>query len=632
VLADEGLKKLNESRYEDASRVFNAGLKFSPTNAQLHFLNGLTYHLLYLRGNEAMKEMSIAGYELALKFDPAHYYAALQLGRLQFDAKRYGASAAAFQRAIDIQPKNGDAYLGLASAAYYAHDLTRARTAAERAASLLSRDAEASRALAMVYAGLGNQAKAREASARYAALEQNSGARARLDARLDQWRSWHETYRAGKGGAGAAAGGERLAQATSIAGGGDERSSQASRSESAKTDDKDQRRDDAPKGQSGDSNGDERTQHDRGARSSWFDCGEGAREDQGQGMDGSGGADEIAPMPRLPSPCEGVGNPRMVVLDIAFIRTEDNATSSHGINLLEGLGYVFGLSRDVEKTLTTETGNPDSTRMVTTLRRSATIAGVTYSLNIANSTDNRAEVLARPSLVALDRMPSTFFSGRNVTLGIAGQAGGASSVTDRPIGISLSATPTFIDAETLLLAVRAQRSFVEAVDLNVGFDRSLQTSRNAVSANVLLKMGQTLILSGLSEREIQRASNGVPVLKDIPVLQYLFNRHTTLDFTRSVLVLITPRPAATDRQMMKRTIVHVDTLSDPDKKKYRPLIEKAMNAKPDAIPENLDGTYGHIFGNTLYLQFRTGDLTIEHWSEPPRLVHFFQDLKRMLYF
>ena len=97
------------------------------------------------------------------------------------------------------------------------------------------------------------------------------------------------------------------------------------------------------------------------------------------------------------------------------------------------------------------------------------------------------------------------------------------------------------------ISARAARSFVEQVDENVAFGQTMQTSRNAVTANVVLKFGQTLILSGLAEQEVQRASDGVPVLQDIPVLQYLFRARTTDTFRRSVVVLITPRKPQVER-------------------------------------------------------------------------------------
>ncbi|MDP2794597.1 MAG: hypothetical protein Q8O25_11060 [Sulfurisoma sp.] len=604
VLANEGLEKLGQYRYEDASRIFNAGLKFSPDNAQLHFLNGLTYHLLYLRGDEAKRELAVTGYELALNYDPAHYYAALQLGRLEFEAKRYEKSAEAFRHSTDIETQRGDGYHGLAAAAYYARDLTGARAAIEKAAPLLPRNAEVMRAAAMIYAAAGDQAKARDAAARYAVLEHNPGARARLGARIDQWRSWHTALPAVQGDGDSAD--------TIIAQLGP-----------------------PPSPASGGSGGTQAATPSGAPLRAWFDCGgAGSNQPQSISSGSSSSIDDTVVLPSLPGPCQGAGNPRMLVLDIAFIRTENNASSSHGINLLEGLTYVFNRSRLVQDVLTQRTGSPDSREVTITETRSRGLPayGIAYSLNIANATDSRTEMLANPSLVALDRMPSTFFAGSNVSLGIQGQGGGSSYVTDRPVGVSLSVTPTFVDGDSVLLAVRAARSFIEQVDQAVLFGgHTLQTSRNAVSANVVLKLGQTLILSGLSEQEIQRNSNGVPVLKDIPVLQYLFGTKTTQNFTRSVLVLITPRVPAYDREIMAGTIGHIDSLSG-DKSIYRPLIEKTMKAKPDSAPGNLEGTYRHAFGNKLFLQFRSGDLAIQHWSEPSQLRGFFQDMKELLYF
>ena len=117
VLVKEGLQKLRLGRFEDASRIFNAGLKFTPENAQIHYLNGLTYHLLYLRGNDAAKDLAATGYEMALSIEPANYAAALQLGRLEFEAKRYPKSVEAYRLATDIEPNSGEAFTGLAMAA-----------------------------------------------------------------------------------------------------------------------------------------------------------------------------------------------------------------------------------------------------------------------------------------------------------------------------------------------------------------------------------------------------------------------------------------------------------------------------------------------------------------------------------
>lgn len=568
VLAAEGLKHLRENRLDEASRIFNAGLKLVPDSAQMHFLNGFTYHLMYLRGGEAMRELAAIGYELALDADPSHYHAALQLGRLELHARRPGKAQAAFRRAVAIDSQEGAPYLGLASASYQARDLPAARAAIESALPRLQQSAEAERAAALIHAALGDEKAARAALTRYAALEPAAGPA--LERRVGQWRAWHAVATPEERIALAAAPPEplRLAQASAAA---------------------------TPAA----------TLPREPALPDWSDCGTAAAPTF-SGSASVSGADETTPIAALPPSCKGAGLPRMAVLEIAIVRTEDEASTSHGINLLNGLSYVLNQSRAVTDVLATVSGAPAApqTRTTTITRtRDAGLptSGIQYSLNIANASDSRNEVLARPSLVALDRRPSTFFSGKNLTLGIAGQAGGSSAFTDKPIGVSLSVTPTFIDADTMLVAVRAARSFIEEVDFSVAFPQSLQASRNSVAANVVLKFGQTLILSGLTEQEVERVVNGVPVLQDIPVLQYFFRAKTSQTFTRSVLVVLTPR---------------------------RPELE----AEPVKLEDAHGGARRHARENRLWLQFRSGDLRNDEWTRPQRLQSLLQQLGELLYF
>lgn len=322
----------------------------------------------------------------------------------------------------------------------------------------------------------------------------------------------------------------------------------------------------------------------------------------------------------------------MAVFDVVFVKTKNIDSSNYGINLLQGLNLVFGVSRVVKQYT-----NPNSGYTGVGIIHNASLGGasfrseVDYSLNIMNATGDRSEVLSKPSLIALDRMPSTFFSGAELTVGLVGTAGSASSISNQPVGIRLSVTPTFIGNDRLLLAVRAKRSFLAPVDLNVDFQQAYETSSNVISADVALKMGQTLILSGLSVKEKDRISSGVPVLKDIPGLQYLFNNTSNQTITKSVLVLITPRRPANDEALMHQALQRVTTLGG-DTARYAPLIEKQLLASHGSLPPNLPSTYAHAVHNTLFLQFRTGDLNLQHWSEPSRLSRFFRQLQDTLYY
>lgn len=631
VLISEGLQKLRQSRFEDASRVFNAGLKFAPENAQMHYLNGLAYHLLYLRGDDAAKDLAAMGYEMALSIEPAHYPAALQLGRLEYEAKRYPKSVDAYRLATDIQPRSGEAYMGLAMAAYYARDLVMAHSAMKNSVSLLRDNAAVTRVEAMIYAGLGDQASAKQAAARYAVLDTDADANMQLDQRVDQWDAWHTMLRIlGADDVSrpiqepprllAQLGSPVYTNPTPSAAYSYSPPVNAVRSPPS--------------------------QHPVIPR--WFDCdtasvtssstsGYASAYGGSSSNSSSGSVDETTPLPALPAPCKDAGNPRMAILDVAIVRSEDTASSSNGVNLLSGLTYVFSRSHQIVDLLTRTSSAPDSRTVTITQQRNNSLsnpanpAGIAYSLNIANATNARSEVLAQPSLVALDRQPSTFFSGRNITLGIAGQAGGSSTFTDKPVGVSLSVTPTFVDDDTMLVAVHAARSFVEQIDPNVSFGQTMQTSRNSVSSNVVLKFGQTLILSGLAEQEVQRTSDGVPVLQDIPVLQYMFRNKTTQNFTRSVLVLITPRKPDMESQQLARLLPSLSHGADADKEAViRKLSTRPINSND--INPNLDSAYKHALESKLFLQFRVGDMRADDWSTPSRLDSLFRQILSSIYF
>lgn len=104
--------------------------------------------------------------------------------------------------------------------------------------------------------------------------------------------------------------------------------------------------------------------------------------------------------------------------------------------------------------------------------------------------------------------------------------------------MALSVTPTFLDDDKVLLSIRASRSFIE----QAGNDKvALMQTRNAVNASALVSYGQTFVLNGLVEREIDSQMTGVPVLQDIPILQYFFKKSITLDYNRQILTLVTVR-------------------------------------------------------------------------------------------
>jgi hypothetical protein len=73
-----------------------------------------------------------------------------------------------------------------------------------------------------------------------------------------------------------------------------------------------------------------------------------------------------------------------------------------------------------------------------------------------------------------------------------------------------------------------------------------------VASEAILSLGRTLILSGLSQREARTAVSGVPYLRHVPILRYLFSTTVTTVSDAAVIILVTPRDAAfSDEQNRK---------------------------------------------------------------------------------
>jgi Tfp pilus assembly protein PilF len=223
-------------------------------------------------------------------------------------------------------------------------------------------------------------------------------------------------------------------------------------------------------------------------------------------------------------------------VDVTLILADDRSSSANGINLLDGLQLQFGQERKLTRSRS-DTSNPSFSSALT---RSIRIPDISYNLNIFNRGARYYEVIARPTLTAFNGQQSTFFVGEQLFVQVAGVNTAALEKID--VGVSVKLTPSEITAQGAKFKIEADRSFFS--DQGIGsFKEQLATFKQSVSATAEVKFGETLLLSGLSEKLRDGNSSRTPVLGDIPGPNALFKRSTLVERTRSVLVLVTPVPA-----------------------------------------------------------------------------------------
>lgn len=557
----EGIDRLLEGEYHEASKAFNTALLDNPSSSWLHYLNGLAYHLMARSGDVTRNDLAVAGFEQALKFDPTNALASLQLGRVRADQKRYLEAQEEFANVLLLQPDHSEALYELAAVSYKMGDLKTARMAIDRVELQGGATSEVLKAKAMILAATGKGEEALAALAAYRQKADSPLKTKRLETRLKDWKSLYEN-------------GLILAQfdGSSI--------------------DQEIAQDAAP--------------------------------DQDDG--GIGG-----PPPEASGPHE----PPMIVLDAVVMRVDDIGKTSKGQNILDNFtltlapGSHFKGKSNSNNTTTgafaffpgssnltathNATGNSfDSTKVFT---QGISFGTITYSMKIANVERQHIEVIGRPSLVASIGKPAKFFSGRELALGLSGEYGG--TISKLPVGVTLKATPLSFDGQTVVLDIMLYGSLVaDAEFLDQGGtprDTTKSFTRIGISkvkTTVKAKLGETIMLAGITERIDEDGKSGFPVLQDIPGLQYLFSSEATLSERKSVMYLITPRAYDENKRVLQ-------ALTDFKDKRLN-LKELEMRHKNWYDPDhNMAVTLKHLF--PLYREFRQGDLDEIDWSMKDRL-------------
>jgi type II secretory pathway component HofQ len=139
-------------------------------------------------------------------------------------------------------------------------------------------------------------------------------------------------------------------------------------------------------------------------------------------------------------------------------------------------------------------------------------------------------------------------SSTNIATGSGSSAAGAAVATEKiPVGINLTVTPQ-VSSDGFVMMTIAVKSSSIAPNATVGggtagvvpFD---ELNREAV-ANVLVKDGETIVLGGILKDTGSTSESGLPYLKEIPFLGWLFKSVRQQKDFEELMVFITPRIAS----------------------------------------------------------------------------------------
>ena len=119
--------------------------------------------------------------------------------------------------------------------------------------------------------------------------------------------------------------------------------------------------------------------------------------------------------------------------------------------------------------------------------------------------------------------------------------------TGNSIGTTAQRTPAVLDFEVtpqvthgyVFMDIKVRREFFGAIADEA--TRARPVNSREVETKVLVKNGQTIVIGGIYQHDETKSTEGLPILRYIPVLKWLFSRFTSDNERNELLLFLTPR-------------------------------------------------------------------------------------------
>jgi type IV pilus assembly protein PilQ len=164
--------------------------------------------------------------------------------------------------------------------------------------------------------------------------------------------------------------------------------------------------------------------------------------------------------------------------------------------------------------------------------------------------ENLAHIIANPIITTTDNREAKILVGQKIPLIVADEAGNAITQLTT-IGIQLLVTPHINDDKWVTLDVHNEVSDLSSQATVQG---GVIINTTEADTRVLVGHGETAVIAGLVRNVESVLETGVPVLRSVPLLGFLFKSKSTVSSDRELIIFLTPR-IATEEYMTRRSLI-----------------------------------------------------------------------------
>ncbi len=246
--------------------------------------------------------------------------------------------------------------------------------------------------------------------------------------------------------------------------------------------------------------------------------------------------------------------PKQVMISAKIVEATESFTRNFGVswgitgetfNPLIAIGALSQIEVTPAPLLRALPGAPDQGTLGTNLlvgNLGPGFGDLDIALGFAES-DGQARVLSSPRIMALNGQSASV---NQTTESIAFSAvttesGTQTEIQRSPINLNLNVTPHITNVNSIYMQVSMTRGSEGAPISDDQGSTARPTSNKTASTNILVKSGHTAVIGGIYETRNAESLQGIPFLKDIPVVSWLFSQVRNETSRTELLLFLTPR-------------------------------------------------------------------------------------------
>jgi type IV pilus assembly protein PilQ len=149
----------------------------------------------------------------------------------------------------------------------------------------------------------------------------------------------------------------------------------------------------------------------------------------------------------------------------------------------------------------------------------------------------KANIISNPRITTVDNREAKIVVGQKIPLIVQDVAGNPVSQL-QTIGIQLKVTPHLTTDKKIVMDLHPEVSDLSTQSTVQG---GIIINTSEADTRVMVDDGQTAVIGGLIRTNESTVTRGVPVLKDVPLLSFLFSSTSNVKQNRELIIFVTPR-------------------------------------------------------------------------------------------